>query len=106
MKVTKVLNALSPGALHLGNLSAVWECQDLPGVWVRQAEITPRGSAWKVFASPNQVHQDNTSNHIIKQLENQRFTTRREALQAVQAAWLVASLRSGSSLAGSRLSKN
>ena len=89
MKVTKVLNALCPGALRLGNLSAVWECRDLPGIWVRQTEIVSGGSSWKVFASPNQVQQDNTTNHIIQQLENQRFTTRREALQAVQIAWLI-----------------
>jgi len=73
--------------------SAVWEIKELPGLLVgRVSNRPPLGQGWyparmwKIYRAG--LEGSELSLQIYHALKDQEFPTRREALQAVEAAWL------------------
>ena len=72
--------------------SAVWKIKELPGLLVgRVSNRPPLGQGWcparmwKIYRAG--LEESDLSLQVYQALKDQEFPTRREALQAVEAAW-------------------
>ena len=96
LKLKKVHTAPSKSVPLYGPVSAVWEVQEVPGLWVRKLRWPPNSGAtacqWSVRSlEDNGEDFEDTDTQdmgykIAAVLVGQEWPTRREALQAVQAA--------------------
>jgi len=84
----KIFPSPSPSFWDLGARSAVWETKNYPGIWLRRAEDQHGKMYWRMFAvtSRNDGTNHPSAEKVSQMLYGQKFATRREALQAVEAA--------------------
>ena len=96
MKLRKVHTAPSTTAPLYGPVSAVWEVKEIPGLWVRKLRwphtSAPALNKWSVrsLEDNGEDYEDTDTKdlgyRISCLLNGQEWTTRREALEAIQAA--------------------
>ena len=84
----KIFASPSPSFWELGARSAVWGVRGYPGIWIRRAEDHQGRLYWRMFAAYGHGESDNHphAGHVAELLYGQRFQTRREAVEAVEAA--------------------
>jgi len=79
LTIRKVWRAGGAMNQEYGGGSAVWEIREAAGLWIRKAK-----GGWKVYSTGRGT----LPNQIVRQLDGQKFSTRRETLQAIQAVLL------------------
>jgi hypothetical protein len=90
LALQKIFASPSPSFWEIGARSAVWEAKDYPGIWIRRAEDHQGKLYWRMFAAYSQREADNHphAGRVAELLHGQRFQTRRETVEAVEAALL------------------